>query len=269
MNIRHLPLLLAVASTQACDNPFTYSYLTETLQPGKIEIVQWTTARLGRNIGTGYDARYRGFDFKTEIEKGLSENEQIAFYLNYRYFETSVRDGLRFDGFQVAYMRMLADPDKESWGQAIYIEPGYSQSSSKNGDLRDEYSVELKYLLQHNFGAEQDWVYAANIVSEFEYKPASEEDALKLKLTQGVAYQINTHWFAGMEVVAEAEWAEMNDFEYSAVLAGPCFRHQRESGLFISMTALAQIFGTYADKGDLNVSDKSPWEIRLKAGIEF
>jgi hypothetical protein len=35
------------------------------------------------------------------------------------------------------------------------------------------------------------------------------------------------------------------------------------------MTALAQVVGTYPDKGDLNVSDKSPWEIRLKAGIEF
>lgn len=263
------PVLLAAAAAQACDNPFTYSYLTETLKPGKTEVVQWATARLGRDIGSGYDARYRGFDFKTEIERGLSENEQVAFYLNYRYFETSVRDGLRFDGLQVAYMRMLADPDKESWGQAIYIEPGYSQSSSKNGSLHDEYSLELKYLLQHNFGAQQDWVYAANLVGEVEHKPATDENATKLKLTQGVAFQINANWFAGVEVVAEAEWAEMDDFEYSAVLAGPCFRHQRENGLFLSMTALAQVVGTYADKGDLNVSDKSPWEIRLKAGVEF
>lgn len=262
-------LVLTAAAAQACDNPFTYAYLAETLKPGKTEIVQWATARLGRDIGSGYDARYRAFDFKTEIEKGLSENEQVSLYLNYRYFETAGRDGLRFDGLQVAYMRMLADPDKEAWGQAVYIEPGYSQSSSKSGALRDEYSLELKYLAQRNFGAEQDWVYAANVVAEFERNPATDADALKLKLVQGIACQISADWFAGVEVVAESEWAEMNDFEYSALLAGPCFRHQRESGLFISMTALAQVVGTPADKGDLNVSDKSPWEVRLKAGVEF
>lgn len=269
MRCPSLTPLLAVAVTQACDNPFTYSYLTETLKPGKTEVVQWVTARLGRDIGTGYDARYRGFDFKTEIERGVSENEQLSFYLNYRDLDTSVREGLRFDGLQVSYKRMLADPDKEAWGQAIYIEPGYSQSSSKNGGLRDEYSLELKYLAQRNFGAQQDWVYAANIVAEVERKPATDEDAAKLKLTQGVAFQVNANWYAGLEVVAEAEWAEMNDFEYSAVLAGPCFRHQRESGFFLSVTTLAQVVGSPADKGDLNVSEKSPWEVRLKAGVEF
>lgn len=269
MDSKTLTILLAAAGAQACDNPFTYSYLTETLHPGKTEIVQWATARIGRDIGSGHDARYRGLDFKTEIERGVSENEQIALYLNYRYLETSARDGLRFDGLQIAYMRMLADPDKEPWGQAIYIEPGYSQSSSKSGALRDEYSLELKYLLQRNFGADQDWVYAANVVAEVERKPTTDEDAVKLKLTQGLACQISANWFTGIEVVAEAEWAEMSDFEYSAVLAGPCFRHQRDGGLFISMTAMAQVVGTPADKGDLNVSDKSPWEVRLKAGLEF
>ena len=263
-------LTLASAATAiGCDNPFGYSYLSETLKPGKVEIVQWVTGRLGRNLGSGYDARYRGFDLKTEIEWGISANEQLSVYVNSRYFEQTSRDGLRFDGFQVAYMRMLANPDKAEWGQAIYIEPGYSQASSKDGSLRDEFSLELKYLLQHNFGASQENVYAANLVAEVEHKPATGADAVKLKLTQGIAWELNKHWIAGVEVVAEAEWAEFNDFEYAAVLAGPTVRYHRDNGFFATLTVLAQVMGSPADKGNLNVSEKSPYEARLRVGYEF
>jgi hypothetical protein len=263
-------LTLASAATAfSCENPFGYSYLTETLKPGRTEIVQWVTGRFGRDIGAGYDARYRGFDLKTEYEIGLSANEQVSFYFNNRYLDNSVREGLRFDGFQIAYMRMLANPDTAAWGQAIYIEPGYSQTSSKNGTLRDEYSLELKYLLQHNFGTSQENVYAANLVAEVEHKPATGADALKLKLTQGIAWELNKHWIAGVEVVAEAEWAEFNDFEYAAVLAGPTVRFHRDNGFFATLTVLAQVMGSPADKGSINVSEKSPYEARLRVGYEF
>ena len=271
--MKTLSLLTLTAATAAtgfgCENPFGYSYLTETLKPGRTEIVQWVTGRFGRDIGAGYDARYRGFDLKTEVEIGLSANEQVSFYFNNRYLDNSVRDGLRFDGFQVAYMRMLANPDKAEWGQAIYIEPGYSQTSSKNGGVRDEFSLELKYLLQHNFGASQENVYAANLVAEVEHKPATGADAVKLKLTQGIAWELNKHWIAGVEVVAEAEWAEFNDFEYAAVLAGPTVRYHRDNGFFATLTVLAQVMGSPADKGNLNVSEKSPYEARLRVGYEF
>jgi hypothetical protein len=261
--------LVTAATAFGCDNPFGYSYLTETIKPGRTEIVQWVTGRFGRDIGSGYDARYRGFDLKTEYEIGLSANEQLSFYFNNRYLDNSVREGLRFDGFQVAYMRMLANPDKAEWGQAIYIEPGYSQTSSKNGGLRDEYSLELKYLLQHNFGAHQEGVYAANLIAEVERKPATGADAVKFKLTQGIAWELNKQWIAGLEVVAEAEWAELNDFEYAAVLAGPCLRYHREGGTFATLTVLAQVAGSPADKGSINVSEKSPYEARLRVGVEF
>jgi hypothetical protein len=262
-------LLTAAATSFACDNPFTYSYLTETLKPGQIAIEQWATARIGRDIGSGYDARYRGFDFKTEIEQGISENEQISYYVNYRYFDTATREGLQFDGIQIAYLRMLADPDKNSWGQAIYIEPGYSQASGKNGSLRDQYSLELKYLLQHNFGEKQDWVYAANLIAEIERTPSTDSDAVSFKITQGIAHEINANWYAGLEAVASAEWAELNNFEYATIAIGPCVRYQKENGFFTTVTAMAQIYGSPADKGNLNVSEKSPYEFRLKAGMTF
>lgn len=269
MRLPSLVLLTSAATALACDNPFGYSHLTETLKPGELEFVQWATARIGRDIGSGYDARYRAFDFKTEIEQGISANEQISYYVNYRYFDTATREGLQFDGFQISYMRMLADPDKNAWGQAIYIEPGYSQASGKNGSLRDQYSLELKYLLQHNFGDAQDWIYAANLVAEVERTPSTDADAVSFKVTQGIAKAINASWYAGFEVIASAEWAELNDFEYATVFAGPSLRYQQENGFYSTLTAVAQVYGSPADKGDLNVSEKSPYEIRLKAGFEF
>ncbi len=273
MNPKSL-LLLSLCSlplvAKACDNPFGYSYLSETLAPGKVSFVQWATGRLGRDLGAGYDSGYRAVDLRSELEFGLSEREQLSAYLNYRHFDTAVRDGLRFDGVQVAYMRMLAHPDQEAWGSAIYIEPGYSQSSSKSGALRDQYSLEVKYLLQHNLGEEgQDGIYAANLVGEVERVPSTGEDALTLKLTQGVAWQVGERWQAGLEAVVGAEWAEGSDFEHFSAFVGPCARYQSEGSFFMTATALAQVAGSPTDKGELNVGDKSPWEIRLKAGFDF
>ena len=262
-------LTLASAATAfGCDNPFGYSYLTETLKPGKIEIVQWVTGRLGRNLGSGYDARYRGFDLKTEVEWGISENEQLSVYVNSRYFEQTSRDGLLFDGFQVAYKKMLSNPDTQDWGVALYIEPGYSQVSSKNGAHRDQLKLETKLLLQHNFGTSDEWIYAANIIGELEHETATHADTVKFKLTQGLACAVGANWYLGAEAIVEAEWAELNDHQYTAVLAGPCVRYQ-SGGFFTTFTVLAQVTATPANKGDLNVTKKSPYETRLRVGYEF
>ncbi len=270
MKYAYLPFGLLPVLCEACDNPFGYSYLSETLTKGRTEYIQWATIRQGRDLGSGYESGYKAVDLRSELEFGVSENEQLSLYVNYRYFDTSTRDGLRFDGAQVAYMRMLAHPDKEAWGRAIYIEPGYSQSSSKTGGLRDQYSLEFKYLLQHNLGAEgQDGIYVANLVAEVEREPASDGDTVSLKLTQGAAWQVGENWQAGLEAVLGAEWAEGTDFEHFSLLAGPCARYQSQGSFFVTATLLAQLAVSPDDRGDLNVTDKSPWELRLKAGFAF
>jgi hypothetical protein len=270
MNQAKLLALLTLAASPAwgCDNPFGYSYLSETIKPGQVEIVQWVTGRMGRDLGAGYDARYRGFDLKTEIEWGVSPNEQLAVYVNSRYLERTSRDGLLFDGFQIAYKRMLSNPDTQDWGVALYIEPGYSQVSSKNGAHRDQLKLETKLLLQHNFGPDDAWVYAANIIGELEHETATHADTVKFKLTQGLACAVNGRWYVGGEAILEAEWSELNNHQYTALLAGPCVRYQRD-GFFVTFTALAQVTATPATKGDLNVTKKSPYETRLLVGYEF
>ena len=117
-------LTLTAATALGCENPFGYSYLAETLKPGKYEFEQYITGRFGKDLGAGYDPRYRGFDLRTEIEFGISANEQLALEFDQTYFDTADREGLRFRGVSLEYIKVLADPDKNAGGRAVYLEAG-------------------------------------------------------------------------------------------------------------------------------------------------
>lgn len=263
-----LPLLTLTAAASACENPFGYSYIAETTKAGRFEFEQYVTTRMGRDVGSGYEAGYRGIDLNTEIEYGISANEQISLYINNLYFDSSVRDGFRFNGFNIAYKRMLADPDKQTWGQAIYLEALYSQASSSSGSFRNRYGLEAKYIFQNNFGENSGWIYAGNLIAEVTHTTGSGEDAVEVKLTQGIAREVSQHWTVGLEAVAEAEWVEMNDFEAAGFFLGPVVNYRKDA-LSASLTFLAQVVGSPQDKGSLNVSEYSPYQARLRISYEF
>jgi hypothetical protein len=262
-----LPLFLCAAAT-ACENPFGFSYIAETIKPGRYEIEQYITTRIGRDIGNGYEARYRGMDLKTEFEIGLSDHEQVNLELTQLYVESSVRDGLRFNGVNMSYKRMLADPDKAAWGHAIYLEGAYSQVSSKTGSFRDRYGLEAKYIFQHNFGPDSGWIYIGNLIGEATHTSGTGEDAFECKLTQGIARELNAEWTLGLEAVGVAEWAELNNFESAALFVGPTLNFRR-GDLSVTLAGLAQVVGSPQDKGDLNVSEHSPYQVRLLVAYEF
>jgi hypothetical protein len=261
-------LTLTAATAVGCDNPFGYSYSAETVKQGHYEFEQYVTAGLGRDLGAGYDGGYRGYALKSEFEYGLSANEQIEIEVNQLFLHTADRNGLRFDGVNVEYRRMLADPDKADWGRAFTLELGYSQADAGSGDLRSRYAFEAKYIFQHNFGENSPWLYVANLSGEVTYTPKVSESAFELRLSQGIAYQLDKHWSAGLECVAITEWADFNDFEESGVLAGPMLNYRKDK-FSASLTALAQVTGAPANRGRLNVSEYSPLEVRLVASWEF
>lgn len=259
--------LLSAASAIGCENPFGYSYLAETLKPGKYEFEQFVTGRFGKDLGAGYDARYRGFDLRTELEFGISADEQVALEFDQTYFDTADREGLRFRGVSLEYIKMLAHPDKHAWGRAFYLEAGYSQASLHDGHLRDRWTVESKYILQHNFGDNSPWLYVANLGVEALHTQGG-EDAFELFVTQGIAYQLTKEWTVGLEAFAAAEWIEGADFEESGVQVGPVLNYRR-GDFSVAFTVLAQLTGAPANKGSLNVAEYSPYEARLKFSYEF
>ena len=263
------PALLCAtfAAATACENPFGYSYLAETLKPGKYEFEQYVTGRFGKDLGAGYDPRYRGFDLRTEIEFGISATEQLALEFDQTYFDTADREGLRFRGVSLEYIKMLADPDKNAWGRALYLEGGYSQASLHDGHLRDRWTVEAKYIVQHNFGDNSHWMYVANLGVEALHTQGG-EDAFELFVTQGLSYQLTKEWTVGLEAIAASEWIEGADFEESGVQIGPCVNY-RQGELSVALTVLAQLTGAPANKGSMNVSEYSPYEARLVFAWEF
>jgi hypothetical protein len=260
-------LCVSLAAASACENPFGYSYIAETLKPGRYEFEQYVTGRFGKDLGAGYDPRYRGFDLRTEIEYGLSPTEQVALEFDQTYFDTADREGLRFRGVSLEYIKMLADPDKHAWGRAFYAEVGYSQASLHDGHLRDRWTVESKYILQHNFGDNSPWIYVANLGVEALHTKGG-EDAFELFVTQGIAYQLNKEWTVGLEAIAASEWVEGADFEESGVQLGPVVNYRR-GDFSVAFTVLAQLTGAPANKGSLNVSEYSPYEARLALSWEF
>ncbi len=263
-----LPLLLGAAAAFGCDNPFGYSYSAETVKAGHYEFEQFITSALGRDLGAGYDGGYRGYTLKSEFEYGLSANEQIEFEVNQMYLHSAGHKGFHFDGVDIEYRRMLADPDKANWGRAYALELGYSQADAGSGALRSRYSCEAKYILQHNFGENSPWLYIANVSGEVSYTTDIAESTFELQLTQGIAYQLNRNWAVGLECVAVAEWAEFNNFEQSGILAGPMANYRKDN-FSASLTAMAQLTGAPANRGRLNVSEFSPLEIRMIASWEF
>lgn len=261
-------LLVSFATASACDNPFAYSYIAETLKQGRYEFEQYFTSRHGRDIGTGYEAAYRGLDVLTELEYGLTDKDQLSFRLNHSYVHSSARSAFRFDGVTIEYQRQLANPDKEAWGQVFYLEATYSGLARSDASLRSAYALEAKYILQHNFGENSPWMYVANVSVELGRKPSEGETSYEYRISQGIGYQLTPTWAIGLESVAEAEWVNANVFEAAGLFVGPSVNYRKDK-LSCTFTLLRQVVGSRADRGNLNVSEFSPTEARLKFSYEF
>src|SRR5215213_5384262 len=63
---------------------FTYSYEPETMPQGAFEIEQWVTARALRNAHVGQE-NYLRWQFRTELEYGVTDNYTVGFYVNEQY----------------------------------------------------------------------------------------------------------------------------------------------------------------------------------------
>lgn len=265
---RLLPLLALTAVVSAYDNPFSYSYVADTEKPGELEFEQFVTMRAGRDLGSGYAARYRGFDFETDFEYGLSPADQISLEVNHVYVDSSVREGFRFQGLNLGYKHMFADPSARDWGHALHVELGYSQASSADGSLRHRYGAEAKYIFQHDFGSRREWTYVGNLILDVVRASGAGENTVELELTQGLALALGPNWRVGLEGLAEAEWEGFEELEAAGLFLGPVLSY-RNGDLNASLTLLAQVTGTPRERGGLNVSELSPYQVRLRFAFDF
>ncbi len=220
---------------QANNRRFTYVYESTTAAPGTVELETWVTWKEHR------------FDFRHEIEFGLTDRLQLALYVaDWSYFTRD--DRARFHDAAVEVMYNLTNPETSALGSAIYGE-------IKVGDELVE--LEGKVILQRNLGR---FMLAYNATLEGEWEGHNyEERNGEFQQTAGLSYQVSPRFFVGGELLHEVgfpEWERRGD---NVVYAGPNLS-VRAGNWWLTATALAQLTG---------VEDETDFQVRTIAGYSF
>jgi len=287
--------------SQASEPLFGYIYTTDLLPKGKFEIEQWITDRDGQAEG-----QFHHLDMSTELEYGVTDNFQLAFYLNYMYANESANsvdgktegieipynfDGsqhysqFRVDGASIEVMYRLLSPYIDPFGLALYAEPEIGIY---------EQGLELRAILQKNFMDDQ-LVLAANIWVEYDREqnsnlvtPGSDDvpdnsfsNATYAELDLGASYRVISNWSIGVEFRDHNEFRGLSlnrtDQDHTAFFLGPNVHYAAEKWFF-TLSFLRQL-GAYAYTTDqqaeiaygrLYGDEHTTWDgIRLKVGFPF
>lgn len=286
-------------SANAGEPLFGYLYTTDLLPKGHWELEQWITDREGQAQG-----QYHHFDFRSELEYGITDNFQLAVYFNSMYLNASANsvrgrtEGIeipyhhdssqpysrfRFDGVSVEAIYRILSPYIDPIGLAVYLEPEFGTWS--NG-------LELKAIIQKNL-LDDLLVLAANFWVEYEREsgsnlvlPGSSEipdgvpaNATHAEIDFGASYRFMANWSAGLEFRNHNEFGGLSlkrsDQDHTALFVGPNIHYASEHWFF-TLSAVRQIagFGFTEDQvaetanGRLYGDEHTTWDgIRLKVGF--
>lgn len=279
------------APARADENLLGYVYGAETLPQGKWEAYQWVTLRTGKAEGS-----YRAFDLRTEVETGLTDRLQAAFYLNTRAHRIDgvpgleERDSFGFQGASAEFKYRLKSPYIDGYGLALYVEPGYNRIDKVGGEVEEELEVETKLIFQKNF-LEDTLIWSVNYTLEPEWAIGDEEDEeehdaapqepaaheeehearkeLAEELSTGVSYRVASRWFVGTELRLHSEWPDFSHREHLAAFLGPTLHYGGER-FWWTATVLPQIWGWPDDEvTDLQLDEHERLEVRFKLGVSF
>lgn len=259
-------LVSGLAVARADERFFTYVYETEVLPKGKWEFEQWLTYRKGFPDGDRNFSQHI-WDFREEIEYGLTERLSVAGYLNFRNEQFVARsEGFQdtsefnFKGVSAEFKYQLLNPNTKPVGLALYFEPTY------NGN---EQELEYKVLLSKNLV--DKWVLAANVSyeQEWEHEEGVTEKESVLEFTAGAAYRLTPHWSVGLEGRYHSVYQGLgfNDHLGTGWFVGPNV-HYGSSKWWATLTVLPQVAGHPRD-GGINRTEHQTYEARLIFGINF
>lgn len=196
-----LLLPLPGGTARADETPFAALYTTDILPQGGKEMEQWLTWEHGRPFES-----WNHVEARTELEYGLTNDFQIAAYLNYDYFSVKPddpavprTDTLDFTSGSIEAIYRITDPYTHPVGVAVYLEPAFGP------DARE---IEAKILLDSHF-LDDRLIVALNGVLEYEWERDGAggpfAHATELTLLAGVSYRVAEGFFAGVEFEAKRE----------------------------------------------------------------
>lgn len=224
-------------STFAGESPFGWIYTADTHPKGKKEFEQWIETQRDQSQGDYTNVRLRH-----EIEYGVSDNYQIAFYVNERYVN-AYRNGIdgttggpdvdppsdfdpmsrykkfRFESAESVSMENLyrvSNPYIDPIGLALYLEPSIGPRG---------WEIESKFILQKNF-LDDRLIWALNVNNEVEKEKSATgeiERATVLDLLTGLSYRFRNNWSAGAEARNHREFTGygFGQPDHSAWFFGP------------------------------------------------
>ncbi|MCZ6836887.1 MAG: hypothetical protein O7G85_14015 [Planctomycetota bacterium] len=220
---------LTTHETRADSRRFTYTYETTTMPKGHWEYEQWVTWKTDKDTDRDFDR----LDFRHEIEWGVTDNLQAAFYVaDWRYQDgKSVEDnGAEIRNSAVELIYSLADPTTDPLGVALYGEV-------KLGN--EIIALEAKLLLQKNIGK---WVFAWNGIFEAEWEGERyDEDKGELGQTFGASYQFSPSVLGGFELLHEIEYDDWSEWQDHVIYGGPNFSYRSKGPWWITITAMWQL----------------------------
>ena len=240
-----LALFASVFPAEAGQRKFVYSYETTTSPKGSIEIENWVTWKT-RDTAAG---RVDRFDFRHELEFGLTDNLQLGLYLaDWRHESTPTGDETTYRHSGAALVWSLSNPTTDLVGSALYGEVLVGE---------DRVEIEGKLLLQKNFGP---LIVAYNAIIEAEWEGEDYDERTGVfEQTAGVSYEVNRTLSVGVEALHEIEFADWKESSDSVVYAGPNVS-LRFGKTFATMAGLWQI---------TDIDGEPDFQLRTIFGFEF
>ncbi len=239
---------IATVRVHADERRFTFVYEATTLPKGAWEYEQWVTWKTAKESNRDFDR----FDFRHEIEIGLTDHFQLGIYVSdWRYEENRPQGVHRGDWRNVAVEGKLnlTNPTTDPVGLALYGEV-------KVGDELLE--LEGKLIAQKNFGA---FVLAYNAILEAEWEGSHfDEDNGEVAQTLGVSYQFSPRFLAGMELLHEIGIPDWQGASGKGILyLGPNFSYRAQKW-WATLTPLFQVS---------DVEDEPDFQMRLIFGFSL
>ncbi|MBI3205794.1 MAG: hypothetical protein HYZ29_29935 [Myxococcales bacterium] len=263
-------LFAALPSTAAAsERHFTYTYESNVLNPGDVELEPWTTWRAGR------ESYYSRFDQRLEFEFGVVPDLQMAWYWNMTALTADETDatsgqttrvsGFEFGGVSNEWKYKLSDSFADSIGSALYFEWTAAPAEAE---------LEAKVIFDKRMG---NALVALNLVGEHEWEFESKgetkrEIALEADLAFG--YFLTPTLVLGLEARSHSELEGGKEHEVTAFSVGPSVAYAQKAW-WMAATVQPQVFAIKGeeeggdDDSSLDLEHHERVNVRVLFGMDL
>ena len=265
----------APTSARADEHLFGWVRGAETLPHGHADAYQFITLRTGKVAGT-----YRGWDFNTEVEYGITDQLQVGIAVEQHYFhireveELANASSYRFGGLELSAKYRVLSPFKDKVGLALRFEAGYLWNDDVAGIEQEEVDLSPEIILHKNF-LDDTLILAANLGVKLAWgkKPAEEYDhEFTIQEGVGLSYRFAPNWFFGPELHMRSEYPnfDLGFHEHSVLFVGPAL-HYGTKRWWATFSYAYQAWGEGVDEPSRGktFAEEARHEFRLKLGLNF